>query len=72
MGVRCPSPGSSISVAAHQRVCVKLGSPPVRSEGFVCVVQGKGLGAYLCAGNDGGFLRSSYASAPVVRSVSSC
>ena len=47
---------------------VGLGSPPVRFDGFVCVVHGLGLGAHLCVGIDGSFSSFSYASAPVVGS----
>ena len=62
LGVRCLYPGfSSTSVTGYRRVKVILGSPSVRSDGFLCVV-------HLCAGNDGGFSSSSYASALVVGS----
>ena len=56
------------SLSLHADVSVGLGSSPVKSDGWGCVVQGRGLGARPCAGNSGGFLSSSYASAPVVKS----
>ena len=56
LGIQCPPPcSSSVSVATYRRVFVGLGSPPVRSDSILRVVQGKGLGAHL-AGNDGGYL----------------